>query len=152
MVLDSQLQIPLEAKIIGADQRLVVFTLSDDLPKTAALIEAGAEVIKLPDGVTGRLDLPSVLRELAKWECNQVLVEAGQTLSGAFLESGLVDELVLFYAGSLLGDQGKSMFQFNAPMPFEDRVEYRINHVQMVGADIRVDAVSSASVSSINKV
>jgi diaminohydroxyphosphoribosylaminopyrimidine deaminase/5-amino-6-(5-phosphoribosylamino)uracil reductase len=151
VLLDSQLQIPLSARIIGNDHRLVIFTLSNDLDKVAALTEAGAEVVQMQAGAEGRLDLQKVLHELANWECNEVLVEAGQTLSGAFLQAGLVDELVLFYAGSLLGDQGKSMFQFNMPLPFEDRVEYRVNAVQMVGADIRVDAVSQTSLAQINK-
>jgi diaminohydroxyphosphoribosylaminopyrimidine deaminase/5-amino-6-(5-phosphoribosylamino)uracil reductase len=151
VVLDSQLQIPLTANIIGDDQQLLIFTLSSDLDKVAALTEVGAEVIQMQAGADGRLDLQRILLELANWECNEVLVEAGQTLSGAFLQAGLVDELVLFYAGSLLGDQGKSMFQFNMPLPFEDRVEYRVNSVQMVGADIRVDAVSQTSLAQINE-
>ena len=80
-----------------------------------------------------------------------MLVEAGQTLSGAFLESGLVDELIMFYAGSLLGDQGKSMFKFGAPLAFENRVEYRIKDVKMINKDIRVDAVNEHSLELINQ-
>jgi len=145
VVLDSRLQIPMESRIIANDQRLVVFTLSQDLDKVSALIEAGAEVIQHNDNGTGQLDLKSVMRELARWQCNEVLVEAGQTLSGAFLQSELVDELVLFYAGSLLGDKGKSMFEFNAPLPFENKYEYRIDDVQMVGPDISVTAINVQS-------
>jgi len=129
VVLDSKLQIPLETRIVGNDQKLVIFTVSNDIEKISALIEVGAEVIQQKDNGTGKLNLESVLEELARWQCNEVLVEAGQTLSGAFLEHGLVDELVLFYAGSLLGDKGKSMFKFNAPLPFTDKVEYKVNNV-----------------------
>ena len=149
VVLDSQLRLPLEARILGADQQLVVFTLSQDNTKIAALTEAGAEIIQQQDSGTGRIDLQNMLTELARWECNEILVEAGQCLSGAFLESGLVDELTLFYAGSLLGDQGKSMFQFNAPLPFAERVEYRVNSVDMVGSDIKVTAVSDTSLKKL---
>ena len=78
------------------------------------------------------------------------MVESGQTLSGAFLEAGLVDELVMFYAGSLLGDQGKSMFKFDAPLPFENRFEYRVKDVQMVNKDVRVDAVNEHSLEQIS--
>ncbi len=149
VVLDSNLQLPLEANIVGADQKLVVFTLSQDLDKVGALIERGAEVIQMAATSHGRLDLGQVLNELAKWECNEVLVEAGQTLSGAFLQQGLVDELTLFYAGSLLGDQGKSMFKFDQPLEFEKRAEFIISSVYMVGDDVRVDAKNSASVASL---
>lgn len=153
VVLDSQLQIPLDSKIIGTDDNLVVFTLSQDNDKISQLIELGVEVIQQTvnqkNTETQKLDLDQVLTELAKWECNEVLVEAGQTLSGAFLSSGLVDELILFYAGSLLGDQGKSMFAFDAPLPFSDRVEYRVNSVEMVDTDFKVIAISETSLQNL---
>jgi len=149
VVLDSLLQTPLDSRIIGNDQKLVIFTLSQDLDKVAALIEQGAEVIQLSANSLGLLDLNDVLSELARWECNEVLVEAGQTLSGAFLKQGLVDELILFYAGSLLGDQGKSMFQFDQPLEFEQRAEFKINDVNMVGDDVRVEAVNRQSLQQL---
>jgi len=150
VVLDSQLQISKDARIIGADGNLMVFTLSNDAEKIAALIEFGVEVIQQEDGGTGRLNLALVMDELAKWQCNDVLVEAGQVLSGAFLEAGLVDELMLFYAGSVLGDQGKSMFQFDRPVPFEDRTEYRVSDVAMIGHDVRVSAINNNSVATLS--
>ncbi len=149
VILDSNLQTPIDAKIIGVDQKLVIFTLSDDLEKMSALIELGAEVVQLKNTNDGRLELSSVLDELAKWQCNEVLIEAGQTLSGAFLQQGLVDELVLFYAGSLLGDQGKSMFQFDQPLEFEQRANFKISSVSMVGEDVKVTAVNTDSVDSL---
>ena len=152
VVLDSRLQIPHEARIIGSDQRLLIFTLSDDMDKISALIESGAEVIQQQGNCNGQLDLAEVLTELSEWQCNEILIEAGQTLSGAFLKQGLVDELELFYAGSLLGDQGKSMFHFDAPLEFENRAEFRIMNTQMVGADIRVSAVSQPSLEELNAV
>lgn len=151
IVLDSKLQTPLDSKIIGDDQKLVIFTLSQDLDKVGVLIEQGAEVIQLPETRSGQLDLAAVLRELAKWECNEVLVEAGQTLSGAFLQQGLVDELILFYAGSLLGDKGKSMFQFDQPLEFEKRAEFQIGKVGMVGDDVRVEAVNQLSLGALDQ-
>lgn len=152
VVLDTHLKIPLDARIIGDDGGLVVFTASDDLDKTAALIERGVEVITVATTDADQINLNAALNELSKWQCNEILVEAGQTLSGAFLQQGLVDELVLFYAGSLLGDQGKSMFQFDRPLEFEKRTEFLIKNVAMVGADIRVDALNQHSAERISLV
>lgn len=151
VLLDSSLKIPLDARIIGSDQHLVIFTLSQDHTKIAELVELGVEVIQqtAKDG-QHNLDLVEVVSELANWQCNELFVEAGQTLSGAFLASGLVDELELFYAGSLLGDRGKSMFAFDAPLPFADRVEFRVKNVSMIAEDIRVNAVSQISVDRLN--
>jgi diaminohydroxyphosphoribosylaminopyrimidine deaminase/5-amino-6-(5-phosphoribosylamino)uracil reductase len=108
------------------------------------------EVIQQEDTGQGRLDLAQVLDELARWQCNEVLVEAGQTLSGAFLQAGLVDELALFYAGSILGEQGRSMFEFEAALPFDKRLNYQIQDVAMLGDDIRVNAVKQSSVERLN--
>lgn len=151
VVLDSQLQLPLDARIIGADQKLVVFTLSDNLEKVAALIEAGAEVIQLEANQSGQLDLIKVLEELANWQCNDVFIEAGQTLSGSFVQAGLVDEMVLFYAGSVLGDHGKSMFKFDSPMPFENKAHFQVNSTEMVGDDVRVNAVNQSSLAELTR-
>ncbi len=145
VVLDANLRCPLHAKIIGADSKCIIFTLSEDEDKCAALIEAGAEVIQLEADLQGRLELSSVLRELARWQCNEVMLEAGQTLAGSFVASGLVDELALFYAGSVLGEQARSMFQFDAPLEFSQRPEYRINSVQMIDVDIFVNAINTIS-------
>jgi diaminohydroxyphosphoribosylaminopyrimidine deaminase/5-amino-6-(5-phosphoribosylamino)uracil reductase len=90
-----------------------------------------------------------VLDELARWQCNEVLVEAGQTLSGAFLQAGLVDELALFYAGSILGEQGRSMFEFTAALPFNQKLNYKIQDVTMFGDDFRVGAVNQSSVQGL---
>lgn len=152
VVLDSKLQIPLDARIIGSDRKLLVFTLSDDVEKVSALTELGVEVIQHANEGNERLDLASVLLDLAKWECNEVLVEAGSTLSGAFIEAGLVDELILFYAGSLLGDQAKSMFEFTQAVAFENRPEYQVHNVTMVGSDVRVMALNKKSVSALTPI
>ncbi len=147
VVLDSQLRLPLDAKIIGDDENLVVFTVSNDIEKISALTELGVEVIRQENQ---EINLSEVLTELVKWSCNEILVEAGQTLSGAFLESGLVDELVLFYAGTLLGDKGKSMFQFGSPLSFANRVDYSVRNVEMVGNDFKVSAVNQQSLENLS--
>lgn len=156
VVLDSKLRIPLDAHIITSGGQLLVFTLSNDLSKIGALIELGVEVIQYEAVKTDaaelpeqKIDLDRVLEELARWQCNEILIEAGQTLSGSFLQAGLVDELVVFYAGSLLGDQAKSMFKFDKPLPFSKKIEFRIDKVEMIDSDIRVTAINQHSQDSL---
>lgn len=150
VLLDANLRCPLDARIIGNDQQCLIFTCSDDIDKSAALTELGAEVLQLSADQNGRLDLNAVLSELVQWQCNEVMVEAGQDLAGSFVESDLVDELALFYAASVLGDQGRSMFQFDSPLEFSQRSEYRINSVKMIDADIFVSAINSTSLEALN--
>ena len=74
-----------------------------------ALREVGARVIVLPDSDTGnRVDLAGMMRTLADFEVNEVLVEAGRTLNGALIAAGLVDELVVYLAPYLIGDALKA--------------------------------------------
>jgi len=150
VVLDSQLKIPLDARIIGSDEKLMIFTLSENSDKISALIELGVEVIQHSHDASARLDLTKVLKELAEWECNEVLVEAGSTVSGAFLEASLVDELVMFYAGSILGDRGKNMFDLKHGVAFENRAEYQVQDVTMVGSDVRVTALNLKSAAALS--
>ena len=61
-----------------------------------------AEVVVVGEGASG-LDLAAVLSDLSRAGLQSVLVEGGGKTAGAFLASGLVDELVLFIAGRLIG-------------------------------------------------
>ncbi|GHA15202.1 riboflavin biosynthesis protein RibD [Arenicella chitinivorans] len=151
VVLDSHLQLTDNARVIGQDGHCHVFTLSQDEQRIDALSAAGVEVVALSDLSSGRISLPEMLAELAKWQCNEVLIEAGSTLSGAFIESGLVDELALFYAGSILGDKAQSMFQFEQPVPFDQRAEFVINNAEMIGPDVFVQALNQHSWQSLNQ-
>jgi diaminohydroxyphosphoribosylaminopyrimidine deaminase/5-amino-6-(5-phosphoribosylamino)uracil reductase len=145
VVLDTDLKIPLDARIIGSDGNLIVFTHSQDQDKIAQLTVLGVEVIAIDKAQQGYLDLHQVLSHLHEWQCNEVLVEAGPTVSGQFMQADLVDELVLFYAGSVLGDQGAAMFNFNTPLAFNQKKEYKIADVSMLEDDFRVIAVNPES-------
>ena len=57
----------------------------------------------------GILDLSELLDELARLECNEVLVEAGSTLSAQFIKQGLCDELWVYMAPKLMGSDARPM-------------------------------------------
>ena len=58
----------------------------------------------------GRFDLDAVLRLLAERGINEIQLEAGATLAGAFLAAGLVDEVLLYVAPVLLGERARPLF------------------------------------------
>ena len=110
VVLDSNLQIPLDAAILNQPgETLIVYSEADD-GKVAAL----ANKATLLQRDTG--DLAGLLDWLARErESNELLIEAGATLTGAFIAAGLVDELVLYQASTLLGSNARAAFE----LPFE---------------------------------
>lgn len=57
----------------------------------------------------GGVDLVVMMMLLAKRQVNSIWVEAGASLAGALLQAGLVDELILYIAPKLLGDNGRGL-------------------------------------------
>ena len=89
----------------------------------------------------GKLDLVSLFMLLAKQHSiNSVLVEAGPRLCGALLEKGLVDELVLYQAPKLMGDEGRGLFHLPGLTRLFQAPKLAIKDVRMVGPDIRITA------------
>ena len=138
IVLDSRLRMPPTAKMLSGGETLIV-TGNDDHEAVDKLRKAGARMLILPLK-DGRIDLELMFDELAAHEINEITVEAGHTLSGALLQAGLVDELVIYQAPLLLGDKARGMFDLNelTAMP---GLELRIKDVTMVGHDMRIRAV-----------
>jgi diaminohydroxyphosphoribosylaminopyrimidine deaminase/5-amino-6-(5-phosphoribosylamino)uracil reductase len=138
VVLDSRLQIPLNARILqGAGA--VVYTATQDADRIAALQEHGVQVVVAPDA-EGRVDLRAALRDLAARGCNEVLVEAGSAMNGALLQAGLVDELVLYLAPQLLGDLAQGMAHLGELTRLEQRIDLTWQDVRHVGTDLRIVA------------
>jgi diaminohydroxyphosphoribosylaminopyrimidine deaminase / 5-amino-6-(5-phosphoribosylamino)uracil reductase len=105
VVLDRRLRTPPDARVLrGAPTlpTLIVTARGASAARGRALRAAGAEILELPPAL-GRLTVPRVLRALARRDIRSVLVEGGAGVHGAFIASGLVDEVALFYAPRLLG-------------------------------------------------
>lgn len=86
----------------------------------------------------GRFDLHQVLRLLAQRGINEVQVESGATLAAAFLEAGLVDELLLYVAPVLLGSKARPLFDGLNIQAMAERMELQIVESRQLGKDIRV--------------
>ena len=86
----------------------------------------------------GHLDLRQLLELLAQREVNEVLVEAGPILNGALVAAGLTDELVIYYGPSLLGGDGRAMFQLPQVVTMADKVECSFSECTRVGPDLKV--------------
>lgn len=104
VLLDSSGRVSAAAKILQDGNALVITATAE--ARDRLLIQGLAALAK---GAQTRVDLEALLQELAHRECNEVLVEAGATLSAAFLEAGLVDELVVYQAPVLLGQTARPM-------------------------------------------
>lgn len=141
VLVDSRLRTPADARMLGLPGTTLIACLEDQAPSDVMRLEAAGARIHGYAGRGGRVDLASLLRYLAGREINEVLVEAGPTLAGAFLEAGLADELVLYLAPHLMGDAARGLFRLPGLERMRDRIELRIRDLRMVGPDLRITAV-----------
>ncbi|MBI5007520.1 MAG: bifunctional diaminohydroxyphosphoribosylaminopyrimidine deaminase/5-amino-6-(5-phosphoribosylamino)uracil reductase RibD [Nitrosomonadales bacterium] len=137
VVLDSRLRMSPEARILSGGA--LIYTAEADEDKRTALQKRGAEVVRMA-GAAGQLDLPGVMRDLARRGVNDVLVEAGRTLNGALLKAGLTDELVLYLAPQMLGDAARGMAELGELTQLQQRVDLHWQDVRQVGGDLRIVA------------
>ncbi len=142
VILDTQLRLPLAAACLAAPGRtLIMTTVSGTTEKRTRLEEAGAEVQVLPAGEDGRVELSGMLAWLAEHEqVNELLVETGATLSGALLDAGLVDEMQLYMAPTLLGGDARGLFNLSGIAQMADQRQLTIHDIRAVGRDWRIIA------------
>ena len=137
VVLDRELRLPASAKMLLLAGRTLVFTLNSDESARQLISEAGAEVVVIEE--EGQAFLPAVMRYLAAQEkINEILLEAGAILSGAMLEQGLIDEIILYQAPILMGDGGRGLFHLPSIKTMKDKMELDIVDSRMVGHDRRM--------------
>lgn len=135
VLIDGRLRLPLDAAFFQAGPALVVTAAEAD-PR---YVEAGHELLRLP-GSDGRVDLPALMLELAARGINEVLVEAGAGLVGAFARQGLIDEYQIFVAGRILGSNARPLLDW--PLEKMSQAPHlQITEMRAIGDDWRVTAV-----------
>jgi len=137
VILDSQLRIPLDAKLLQQPGETLIFSCCDDAEKISSLNDAGADVVVLAGDQPA---LEAVLAELALRQINEVLVEAGAILNGQLVQQGLIDELVIYMAPVLMGDSAKGLFHLPALQAMADKYAWDISDIRAVGKDWRITA------------
>ncbi len=136
VILDSRFRTPPEARVLAKPGDVLLLGAGADV-RRAPLVARGVlvETVSL-DG--GRVDLAAMLRRLGELEINEVWVEAGPTLNGALLAAGLVDELLVYLAPSVLGTSARGMFDMLPLTDLAARPEFRLQSVRHLGDDLRL--------------
>jgi diaminohydroxyphosphoribosylaminopyrimidine deaminase/5-amino-6-(5-phosphoribosylamino)uracil reductase len=138
VVLDTHLRMPTSGRLFEARGKILIFTVSASASRAEALVAAGGEVISVPAGADGRVDIAAVMLELGRRECNDVLIEAGPTLASRILELGLCDELIVYFAPKILGADAKAMFLLDPLRRLEDALQFRIQRAEALGTDLKI--------------
>ncbi len=157
VVLDSELRTPPTARILDPSAATMVFTQTGSAAAEATLVAKGARIERTGADSLARsaeraapaeaavagsnepmVNLHSMLARLAKLEINEVLVEAGPTLSGAFVQHRLADELLLYMAPKLLGPEARPLFDLPRLEDLQQTTRFRIIEQTLIGEDLRL--------------
>ena len=140
VLIDGRLRVPLDAPFFKAGPALVATCVPP-----AEQYRTGPECLVIP-GENGQVDLRQLLVARAARGVNEVLVEAGPRLAGAFAEQGLVDEYQIFIAAKFLGSTARPLLELPLTR-MSEATELKIIDMRAVGDDWRVTAIPVPSAS-----
>ncbi len=135
VILDTRLRTPTDSRLFTTGGEVLIMT--EDPTRGATLAEMGVAVEAIPAS-HGRLDLVAVIDRMGELEVNELLVEAGPTLSGEMLRQGLVDELLLYVAPKMLGPQGLPLVDLPELGDLQDALGFTVAGVQRLEDDLRL--------------
>lgn len=142
VVLDATLSIPLDAQLVRTARdvpTIVVGATKAANAREQALADAGVQVLRLP-ARRGRIAIAPLLESLFGRGINQVLVEGGAEVAGAFVDAGLVDEVRLFVAPMLFGGAAKNAIAGEGVARLADALRLERMHVTRLGEDLLLTA------------
>tara|TARA_R110002072_G_scaffold104540_2_gene229006 strand:- start:17548 stop:18648 length:1101 start_codon:yes stop_codon:yes gene_type:complete len=135
VVLDSKGRMPQGAKLHQNSNLIVVQTP-----------EHGAGQTTVAANDKGQIDLLQLLQFLVREEdCSEVLFECGATLAGSLIQSGLVDELILYIAPKLMGNSARGLVQLDDILDMGQVPRFSLKDSRQVGEDLRLTLKIAAS-------
>ncbi|MBN4053442.1 bifunctional diaminohydroxyphosphoribosylaminopyrimidine deaminase/5-amino-6-(5-phosphoribosylamino)uracil reductase RibD [Haliea sp. AH-315-K21] len=138
VICDSNLRLPTDAKTLQTPGEILLVSAIEKEFNTAESTITTLEQVCLPNN-DNQIYLHALLQYLAKEkECNEVLIEAGSTLAGAFIKAGLVDEIILYMAPKLLGHKALPLFTIPGLESMADQINLEYSDVSLLGKDCRM--------------
>ncbi len=113
VILDSQLRLPLESRLVQSGENdVLVFCGSAEDKRKYELEARGVRIEQVATDPSsgGRLDIHAVLRRLGQLEITSVMIEGGATLNGIALAAGAVDRVFFYYAPRIMADDNAIAF------------------------------------------
>ncbi len=135
VIVDRQLKTPTKAKMFTIPGKIIIYTQNDNNERVKEFENMDAKVVVLPNSQGW---LKNVYSHLAKeYEINELMIEAGSNLSGALLEQGLIDELIVYMAPVLLGHDANPLLKLKQLESLSEAKNIDVKDVRQVGKDLR---------------
>lgn len=142
VLIDGRNRVSPDAQIFSSAGDLLIAGTED---KTPSACNDQVSYWRSPETESGKTDLKALLRHLADQGINEVLVETGAELAGAFIQQQLADEIVLYTAPTLLGSNARPLFE----LPFDNmdqQIRWTWSDVRMTGNDLRMTLIPAQAV------
>jgi len=138
IIADSRWQTPATAHIFDSPGQILVAGLEAN-PVPAALANSGASLLALPGDGPG-IDLAALLIDLGKREINELHTECGASLAGSLFQQGLADELLIYMAPKLMGNNARGMFALEGIADMTRVANLQWREISQLGDDLRLIA------------
>ena len=103
VILDSKLRMPIDSVLMQSNPPWIVTAETADQAKAKKLTSMGAKLIYLPESQEGYLHLLALMESLHREGIRRLMVEGGARVLASFLESQLVDFVVVIISPLILG-------------------------------------------------
>ena len=141
VVIDSSLRTPPDSRIISLPGNMLFLTGKPHAQQLARFNNSSAQIRQLSQLPGGRVNLLDAMQTLAQeYSCNEVMLEAGPTLSGAMVQAGLVDEVVIYVGARFLGSDALPLFHLPGISRMQDHIALKITDVKQIADDCRITA------------
>ncbi|QOI11191.1 bifunctional diaminohydroxyphosphoribosylaminopyrimidine deaminase/5-amino-6-(5-phosphoribosylamino)uracil reductase RibD [Blochmannia endosymbiont of Colobopsis nipponica] len=135
VIIDTANRITPSCKIIQGSRKVWLARLCKDNYTWPSCVEQLILPSVYYNGIK-RLNLFALMKQLAYREINNLLVEAGASLSGALLSAGLVDELVIYQTPKLLGADARPLCILPKIQHLSEAMSFRLLNVRQIGPDL----------------
>ncbi|WP_437608780.1 bifunctional diaminohydroxyphosphoribosylaminopyrimidine deaminase/5-amino-6-(5-phosphoribosylamino)uracil reductase RibD [Erwinia sp. V71] len=133
VIIDSQNRVTPQHRLINLPGNTLLARLQADQQAWPEQVEQ----LLVPEQQQ-KVDLVSLLMLLGKRQLNTLWVEAGASLAGALLTAGVVDEVIVYVAPKLLGDDARGLCQLPGLTQLADAPTFSFSDVRQVGPDLRL--------------
>ena len=134
VILDSSHKVRSDFKVFSSESP-VWLVGEEDYPLTG--FQVFTEYLQL-DRNQGETRLQALMSALGKRQINTLWVEAGATLAGALIAENLVDELIIYMAPKLLGDQARDLCHLPNLTQLADAPLWQLQSCEPVGDDLKL--------------
>jgi len=136
VIVDTKWRTPVRSRIMG-DVSRVLIAGDENCDPPEALRETGVALLPL-ETTEGKINLKVLMLHLASCEINEIQVEAGARLCGGLLLGSLVDEILLYQAPVLLGEDAPGLFSMGVLESMNEKISLERTAVDPLGCDLRM--------------